>query len=148
MYDNDIHKNMASNITHQLLQGSVLFRLLSSVIDPMTEASSNARAVQSAHTIGAALSNIVICSYLYQWFETEPESHVIVIDLRETWTVASILQLMTTIVAQIQPFCQTAIYRSTVKKYNNIGKYLTNSQIGTLLGMVFTCLTDDNVDND
>jgi hypothetical protein len=52
------------------------------------------RIYRSLTTAGRRLSVLVRNSYLYRWLTAEPEPEVIVIDLRETWTVGPIIAIL------------------------------------------------------
>ena len=45
----------------------------------------------------------VRASYLYQWLTAEPDPEVIVIDLRETWTVGPILHVLDAVIDRLHP---------------------------------------------
>jgi len=45
----------------------------------------------------------VRASFLYQWLTAEPDPEVIVIDLRETWTVGPVLRLLDIVIDRLQP---------------------------------------------
>lgn len=42
-------------------------------------------------------------SYLYRWLTAEPEPEVIVIDLRETWTVGPVIRLLDAVLDRVLP---------------------------------------------
>ena len=44
--------------------------------------------------LGARGRQLVVGSWLYRWLTAEPEPDVIVIDLRETWTVGPVVRLL------------------------------------------------------
>ena len=83
-----------------------------------------ASAVQGSRIVGAAtgvrdrlasagqvVGPVVRESSLYRWLTKEPEPEVIVIDLRETWTVGPVVRLLDRVVDQVAPHWR----RSTVK---------------------------------
>jgi hypothetical protein len=47
-----------------------------------------------ARSAGERVANAVRASWLYQWLTAEPDPEVIVIDLRETWTVGPFLTIL------------------------------------------------------
>ncbi len=51
----------------------------------------------------ARLEVMVRASWIYRWLTAEPEPDVIVIDLRETWTVGPVIRLLDWMLAQVQP---------------------------------------------
>lgn len=158
-----------SNVVLRLMQGSLLYRLLSDSVTVTTEAIADARTVRmgrATHTLllGAVtqsycyrwlgflqettthsycyrgfglLQGTTTQSYCYRWLTAEPDPDVIVIDLRETWTVGPLLKLMTTAVAWVLPFWRSSACRRAVGKFQNIGNYFTDSHTGTILTSVF-----------
>lgn len=68
---------------------------------------------QAAHashvaTLWRRLVAAVQASFLYQWLTAEPNPDVIVIDLRETWTVGPILRLLDIVIDRLRPAVKTA----------------------------------------
>ena len=59
------------------------------------------RVVRALRTAGSRASSWVRHSTLYQWLTAEPDPDVIVIDLRETWTVGPFLQILDWIVDRL-----------------------------------------------
>ncbi|WP_210755403.1 hypothetical protein [Halorubrum sp. PV6] len=51
---------------------------------------------------------VVQASFLYQWLTAEPDPEVIVIDLRETWTVGPILRLLDIVIHRLRPAVKNA----------------------------------------
>jgi hypothetical protein len=47
-------------------------------------------------------------SALYRWLTAEPEPDVIVIDLRETWTVGPLLKLLDGLISWVLPYWRTS----------------------------------------
>ena len=57
--------------------------------------------VASARSIASGLGRYVRASFLYRWLTAEPDPEVIVIDLRETWTVGPILTVLDRVSSQL-----------------------------------------------
>ncbi len=77
-------------------------------------------------------------SFLYRWLTAEPDPEVIVIDLRETYTVGPLLAVLDRI---IQPLARS--YRtSTLKRIEHRGVQMldaaSETRLGRLLGRVLT----------
>ncbi|WP_302081583.1 hypothetical protein [Salinibaculum rarum] len=68
------------------------------------------RAVHSSGlaTLGRRLANWTRHSFLYRWLTAEPDPEVIVIDLRETYTVGPILALLDRLITPLVNAWQTA----------------------------------------
>jgi hypothetical protein len=83
------------------------------------------------------LTGVTISSFLYRWFTREPDSDVIVIDLRETWTVGMVVSLLEYIVEWIYPLwrkSQSARFASVVIETSG---RLANTRYGRFLIRVF-----------
>ena len=57
--------------------------------------------VASARSIASDLGRYVRASFLYRWLTAEPDPEVVVIDLRETWTVGPILTVLDRVNSQL-----------------------------------------------
>lgn len=80
----------------RVVEASVIGTLLASV--------SESRLVGSLQAVGARLAHMARHSFLFRWLTKEPEPAVIVIDLRETWTVGPIIQLLDWMIGRIAPY--------------------------------------------
>ncbi|SHH68142.1 hypothetical protein [Halobaculum gomorrense] len=66
----------------------------------------------SVATLGERTGTYVRNSWLYTWLTKEPEPEVIVIDLRETWTVGPVIALLDWAIDRTLPYwCGSAIKR-------------------------------------
>jgi len=57
---------------------------------------------------------VVSGSFIYRWLTAEPEPEVIVIDLRETWTVGPIIELIDRLLEELTESAQTSTLISGV----------------------------------
>jgi hypothetical protein len=55
-------------------------------------------------------------SYLYRWLTAEPEPEVIVIDLRETWTVGPFIHLLDAILDRVLPAVEDSRIAAAVRR--------------------------------
>jgi hypothetical protein len=136
MFEKNHIDDSASNIVRQLLERSVLFRLLSFVTNPVIESSSKSRSVQFAHRIRATVADNVIRSYIYRWLTTEPDPEVIVIDLRETWTVGPVLWSLTVAAGLIYPYWRNSTCQRVGGIFRSIENYFIYSRVVTVLAKV------------
>lgn len=60
------------------------------------------RVITAVRTLGARMSGFVQESYCYRWLTKEPDPEVIVIDLRETYTVGPFIALLDRIIPHIE----------------------------------------------
>lgn len=84
-------------------RGSAVGRGLRTTRDRCAEAFSRSQLVRTADRTGAALGGWVRGSWLYDWLTAEPEPEVIVIDLRETYTVGPIIAALDRVAAWVGP---------------------------------------------
>jgi len=80
--------------------------------------------------VGTAVRN----SYLYRWLTKEPEPEVIVIDLRETWTVGPILALLDRFVEWIAPYWRESTPKRALDELVVLGERAAETRAGQLLG--------------
>jgi hypothetical protein len=57
---------------------------------------------------------VVAGSFIYRWLTAEPEPEVIVIDLRETWTVGPVIELIDRLLEELTQSAQTSTLISGV----------------------------------
>ena len=62
----------------------------------------DSRLYQALSAAMERLSSVVRASYLYRWLTAEPDPDVIVIDLRETWTVGPVIAILDWLFAQFE----------------------------------------------
>ena len=72
---------------------------------------------------------VVRTSFLYRWLTKEPEPEVIVIDLRETWTVGPVITLLDWIVAWLEPFWRSSRIRDLLKTAGSLIRWAGESPI-------------------
>jgi len=56
------------------------------------------------------VQTLVTGSFIYQWLTAEPDPEVIVIDLRETWTVGPIITIIDRLVGELTASTQTSAF--------------------------------------
>jgi len=67
------------------------------------------RIVQTGQSLTAWAADVIRESYLYRWLTKEPEPEVIVIDLRETYTVGPFIRLIDKLVPHIERAWQNSV---------------------------------------
>jgi hypothetical protein len=60
------------------------------------------------------IQRVVAGSFIYRWLTAEPEPEVIVIDLRETWTVGPVIELVDRLLEEFTQSAQTSTLMSGV----------------------------------
>ncbi|QAU12245.1 hypothetical protein EKH57_05665 [Halorubrum sp. BOL3-1] len=86
--------------------------------DPASpETTTLARAAQRSRLSGLwrAVTGAIRSSYLYRWLTAEPDPDVIVIDLRETWTVGPVIRLLDAVVDRVWPALDDSRVASVVR---------------------------------
>jgi hypothetical protein len=91
------------------------------------------RAVRSSRfgRLSRWLADAVRSSYLFRWLTAEPDPNVIVIDLRETWTVGPFIRLLDATLDRLAP----AVRESRVAGAVQRGTTLTRQQPGVVAGL-------------
>lgn len=97
----------------------------------VTDGSGVLAAVRNAgDRVGTAVRN----SYLYRWLTKEPEPEVIVIDLRETYTVGPIIALLDRLVEWIAPYWRESTPKRALDELVDVGERAAETRAGQLLG--------------
>jgi hypothetical protein len=77
--------------------------------------SDGSQVISAGRAIGVRASEFVQQSYCYRWLTKEPDPEVIVIDLRETYTVGPFIKLLDMLIPHIEDAWQHSRVGSTVK---------------------------------
>ncbi|MFC7235560.1 hypothetical protein [Halosegnis marinus] len=80
--------------------------------------------------VGTAVRN----SYLYRWLTKEPEPEVIVIDLRETWTVGPIIALFDRLIEWLAPYWRESTPKRALDRVVTLADRTAGTRAGQLLG--------------
>lgn len=89
-------------------------------------------------SLGRAAGDVVRESYVYRWLTKEPEPEVVVIDLRETWTVGPVIGALDRVVDRVAPHWR----RSTVKSSLDRVAALVGRGLRTRLGRLLVALLE------
>jgi hypothetical protein len=71
-------------------------------------------------------------SRLYEWLTAEPEPEVIVIDLRETYTVGPFIRLLDTVVDRLQPHWEESTPKRLIDAAVRVGERVAETRVGGL----------------
>jgi hypothetical protein len=99
--------------------------------DSVTDGSSVLAAVRNA---GGRVGTTVRNSSLYRWLTKEPEPEVIVIDLRETWTVGPIIAVLDRFIEWIAPYWRESTPKRALDELVLLGERAAETRAGQLLG--------------
>ncbi|WP_049910758.1 hypothetical protein [Halorubrum coriense] len=82
-------------------------------------------------------------SYLYRWLTAEPDPDVIVIDLRETWTVGPFIRLLDAVIERVLPAFEDSRAASAVQVgvQRTLAAPLVVGGVMLLVGGLLTALT-------
>ena len=92
------------------------------------------RIVTTVRTLGTRASTLVRESYCYRWLTKEPDPEVIVIDLRETWTVGPIIALLDRFVEWVAPYWASSTPKRALDELVALGERAAETRAGQLLG--------------
>ena len=82
---------------------------------------------------GQWIADATTHSFLYRWLTKEPEPEVIVIDLRETWTVGPFITLLNAFIAWMLPLWRESQLAQLTGSFVNVGEDLAETRHGQLL---------------
>lgn len=106
-----------------------------SVVARISRAVVRSEANSRSNRVGAAIGNVARNSFLYRWLTAEPDSEVVVIDLRETWTVGPFLTVLERSVQTLGSYWAGATSRDVLERSSKVlGKISRESiAIGALV---------------
>ena len=116
-----------------------------STIERVLDGSRIVDAVQRASTtatrwLGSAtdrLTRVVQGSFLYRWLTAEPDPEVIVIDLRETYTVGPFIAILDRVVETFVPYYQQSLLKRGVDTVGALATRAADTRPGRLLVALF-----------
>lgn len=95
---------------------SGLLSPIEAVGEKISTITDGSRVITTVRTLGARMSGFVQESYCYRWLTKEPDPEVIVIDLRETYTVGPFIALLDRIIPHIEDAWRQSRVGSVVKR--------------------------------
>ena len=109
----------------RILQGS----LLVSIVRRAPET----RLGRTLQTASRTISTLVGGSFLYRWLTKEPDPEVIVLDLRETWTVAPVISMVNRLIEWVLPYWQTAALKQLLGRVGELGTQAADTRYGQVI---------------
>ena len=104
---------------------------------PQSDGHQSGSGVGNSSQVVAALqvgSDWVRESWLYQWLTKEPEPEVIVIDLRETYTVGPFIHLLDRMIEEALPYWEHSRLKAAIDTLETWGESVAETRVGQLLG--------------
>ena len=102
----------------------------SQLVSALTQ-TSESTVVSAVRRGGQWIADAATHSFLYRWLTKEPE--VIVIDLRETWTVGPFIALLDTFIAWMLPWWRESQLAQLTGSVVSVGEDLAETRYGQLL---------------
>lgn len=102
-------------------------------IDGLRRALETSRLANAAKTAGNWATTAVQNSWLYGWLTAEPEPEVIVIDLRETYTVGPFIKLLDRVIETVAPWYRQSTLKRGVGAVVAVGERAAETRPGQLL---------------
>lgn len=93
----------------------------------------NSRFVNAAEAAGNFVTKAVQNSWLYGWLTAEPEPEVIVIDLRETYTVGPFIRILDWAIEKVRPWYRQSALKRGVDAVVALGERAAETRPGQLL---------------
>jgi len=91
-----------------------------SILKSLSDALSSSYEQSTLNWLSSRLLYITQQSRLYRWFTTEPDPNVIVIDLRETYTVGPLLSVLDIVVPRAEQVWRESGLASAVERLERI----------------------------
>ena len=89
-------------------------------------------------TLSSRLGAVVRRSYLYRWLTKEPEPEVVVIDLRETWTVGPVIAAIDHFLTRVEPYWTQSAVKTALDRLAAAGERAADTRAGRLLAAILT----------
>ena len=113
---------------------SWLRRTAERVRDRLEAVAERSRLLDALDQTGAVLGRTLRSSRLYAWLTAEPDPEVIVIDLRETYTVGPVVAAIDRIVGRIGPWWRRSWPKRTAERVaDGVRPMLADSRVVDLL---------------
>ncbi|WP_313692502.1 hypothetical protein [Halorarum halobium] len=123
MTDTTRNQDPSDGTLARLLGGS---RVAATLRGPFREGSRTRRA---ADRLSATVRN----AFLYRWLTKEPEPEVVVIDLRETWTVGPAIRVLDWAVERTLPYWRESTLRRWLDRLVELGERAADTRYGGLV---------------
>jgi hypothetical protein len=92
--------------------------------------------VEFFETLSSRSGAVVRRSYLYRWLTKEPEPEVVVIDLRETWTVGPVIAALDRVLTRVEPYWEQSAVKTALDRLAVAGERAADTRAGRLLATV------------
>ncbi|WP_053949000.1 hypothetical protein [Halolamina sediminis] len=106
---------------------------LASQLERVNRVIDNSSVVGAAKAVSDRTATFVRNSWLYRWLTAEPEPEVIVIDLRETWTVGPFIKLLDWAIEKTAPWYRASTLKRGVDAVVSLGERAAETRVGELL---------------
>jgi len=107
----------------------------SQLVSALTQ-TSESTVVSAFRRGGQWIADATTHSFLYRWLTKEPEPEVIVIDLRETWTVGPFITLLDAFIAWMLPLWRESQLAQLTGSIVSVGEDLAETRYGQLLAQL------------
>lgn len=106
---------------------------LASRLERVDRVIDNSSVVGAARTVADRTATVVRNSWLYGWLTAEPEPEVIVIDLRETWTVGPFITILDWAIETAAPWYRASTLKRGVDAVVALGERTADTRTGELV---------------
>lgn len=79
------------------------------------------------------LATVTRESYLYRWLTKEPDPEVIVIDLRETYTVGPIIRFIDAAITRVEPYWRESRVARILQRLERAGERAAETRLGEIV---------------
>lgn len=98
----------------------------------------NARHTAAVARAGRTFAAWTRTSFLYRWLTAEPEPDIIVIDLRDTYTVGPFIALLDRVTSALRPSYRRSKLRSLGERLDQTASRIADTRAGRLLAAILT----------
>ncbi|KPN29449.1 hypothetical protein SY89_00162 [Halolamina pelagica] len=112
---------------------SGLSEALTTRVEGIRRGLEQSRFIGTVETASRWVTNAVRNSWLYNWLTAEPEPEVIVIDLRETWTVGPFIKILDWAIETTKPWYEQSVLKRGVNGVVALGEQAAETRPGQLL---------------
>lgn len=98
------------------------------------------RAIERAKIVGLERESeaTLRASFIYRWFTTEPEPEVVVIDLRDTYTVGPVITVIAAVYELLDPVRQSSTAEAAREAYATLADATARSRTGRTIAVLFS----------
>ena len=116
--ENDTQADKPSNTIQTMYKQSRVGHKATTLSNHVSTASDTARSA----TVGKEIKETAVNSFIYRWLTTEPDPDVIVIDLRQTWSIGPLIAGINRTVTELTPGVSNSTITALGERIGSVGQ--------------------------